>query len=223
MPSTAPLRMPMQGPVGEPCEAPVPFRSQRPCLTMRPIRPLVPALLLLGATAIAACSAGSGASPSSAPTVAPSGAPSDGASAAPSAATRVDVVGTDYAFSEFPAEFTGPVTFAFRNEGQELHEMVVVRKKDGVTESFEELLALPEDQSLAKVDFLGATLAEAGQTAPDMITADAPGSYLMVCFIPQGTTAMPSIDPAASGPPEGLGDGPPHVTLGMQREFAIAQ
>jgi uncharacterized cupredoxin-like copper-binding protein len=195
---------------------------------MRSIRPLVPALLLLGAAAVAACSGGSGASPStdpsSAPSAASSAAPSAAGSAASpdaSAATRIDVVGTDYAFSEFPAEFSGDVAFAFRNEGQELHEMVIVRRNDDVTETFEELLALPEEESLAKVGFIGQTMAEAGQTAPDTLTATEPGSYLMVCFIPQGTTALPSIDPEASGPPEGLGDGPPHFTLGMQREFTI--
>ncbi len=34
------------------------------------------------------------------------------------AATRVDVVGTDYAFSDVGTELQGPVTFAFRNEGR---------------------------------------------------------------------------------------------------------
>ena len=34
---------------------------------------------------------------------------------------------------------------------------------------------------------------------------------------------LPSIDPASSAPPEGLGDGPPHFTLGMLREFSITQ
>ena len=194
---------------------------------MRLFRPLAPALLLL---IVAACSGGAGTSPSGEPSAAPSAAPSEAPSSAPSAepsasadATRVDVVGTDYAFSEFGPEFDGPVTFAFRNEGQDLHEMIVVRKKDGVTESFQEILALPEEDAFTKVDFVGVTMAESGQTAPDMVTASAPGAYLMVCFIPQGTTTIPSQDPTASGPPVGLGDGPPHFTLGMLREFSIAQ
>jgi len=188
---------------------------------MRSFRPLAPALLLLGAAAVAACSSGTGASPSSAPSTGPSDAASGAPSEAPSAATRVDVVGTEYAFSEFDASYSGSVAFAFRNEGAELHEMVIVRKNDDVTETFEELLALPQEESLAKVGFIGQTMAEPGQTAPDILVAAEPGEYLMVCFIPQGTTALPSIDPASSEPPAGLGDGPPHFTLGMQREFTI--
>jgi hypothetical protein len=190
---------------------------------MRFIRLLAPAVLV---AAVAACSGTPAASPSgAAPTVDPSMAPSAPASADPSApaeGTRVDVVGTDYAFSDVGTDLTGPVTFAFRNEGTDLHEMVIVRKNDGVTTSFEELLALPEDEAFEQVQFVGQTMAEAGQTAPDMLTATDPGEYLMVCFIPQGMTTIPSLDPNASGPPD-LGDGPPHFTLGMLQEFTIAQ
>jgi plastocyanin len=194
---------------------------------MRFIRLLAPVALV---AAVAACSGTPGASPSSepatdAPSVAPSAAPSGDPSMAPSSsadATRVDVVGTDYAFSDFGTELSGPTTFAFRNEGTDLHEMVIVRKNDGVTTTFEELLALPEEEAFAQVQFLGQTMAEAGQTAPDVITAEQPGEYLMICFIPQGMTSLPSLDPNASGPPD-LGDGPPHFTLGMLKEFTIAQ
>ena len=172
---------------------------------MRSFRPLAPALLLVGAAAVAACSGGGAASPSaapastvpseapsSAPSVAPSTDASGAPSAAPSAATRVDVVGTDYAFSEFDATFSGPVAFAFRNEGEELHEMVIVRKNDDVTETFQELLALPEEEAFAKIGFAGQTFAEPGQTGPDIVTATEPGDYLMVCFVPQGTAAWPT-------------------------------
>jgi uncharacterized cupredoxin-like copper-binding protein len=176
--------------------------------------------------AVAACSTTPVASPSdAAPSVAPSMAPSAPASPAASAsadANAVDVVGTDYAFSDVGTDLAGPVTFSFRNDGAELHEMVIVRKNDGVTTTFEELLALPEDEALSQVQFVGQVMAEPGQAAPDTLTATSPGEYLMVCFIPQGMTAMPSIDPDASGPPD-FGNGPPHFTLGMLREFTIAQ
>jgi hypothetical protein len=197
---------------------------------MRFIRLLAPAVLV---AAVAACSGSPAASPSGdasadpsvAPSMAPSMAPSADASAAPSTPAeggRIEVVGTDYAFSDVGTDLTAPVTFAFRNEGAELHEMVIVRKNDGVTTSFEELLALPEDEAFAQVQFVGQTMAEAGQTAPDELTATDPGEYLMVCFIPQGMTELPSLDPNASGPPD-LGDGPPHFTLGMLKEFTIAE
>jgi uncharacterized cupredoxin-like copper-binding protein len=205
---------------------------------MRLIRFAAPLILV---AAVAACSGSTGASPSggatTAPTTAPSVEPSMEQSASPSASAMtspsasasasgtaaIEIIATDYAFSDPGADLTAPVSFTLRNDGAELHELVVVRRNDGVTTSWEELLALPEDQAFAQVQFLGQTMAEPGQTATTTLTATEPGEYLMVCFIPQGTTAMPSIDPAASGPPEGLGDGPPHFTLGMMREFTIAQ
>lgn len=196
---------------------------------MHTIRLFAPLLLVAAVAGIAACSGTPATSPSAAsadPSMAPSVAPSSAApgSAAPSdaAGTRVDVVGTDYAFSDFGTTLDGPTTFAFRNEGQDLHEMVIVRKNDGVTDTFEELLALPEDEAFGLVTFVGQTMAAPGQAAPDTLTATEPGEYLMICFIPQGMTTLPSLDPNASGPPD-LGDGPPHFTLGMLKEFEIAQ
>lgn len=187
---------------------------------MHPIRAVAP-FALVAAAALAACT-GTG-SPSADPSAAaPSGEATTAPSGAPSGATTVEVVATDYAFSDVGDELTGPVTFTMRNDGAELHEMVIVRKNDGVTTSFEELLALPEDEAFAQVQFVGQVMAEPGQTAPDSLTAEAPGEYLMVCFIPQGMTEMPSLDPNASGPPD-LGDGPPHFVLGMLQEFTIAQ
>ena len=202
---------------------------------MRPLRFVAPLLLV---AALAACSGSTGASdapasadPSAAPSVAPSeaapsAAPSEAApSAAPSGSpegTRVDVVGTEYAFSGLQPSYSGPITIAFRNEGAEVHEIVVVRKNAGVTEAWEALLALPEEESATKVAFAGVAFAEPGQTAPEMVTASEPGEYLAICFIPQGTTELPSIDPNASEPPD-LGTGAPHFTLGMQTEFTITQ
>lgn len=212
------------------------------------VRPFAPLLLTtVTAVAIAACSGGGGSSaapsaaaPSAAASEAPmseapmseapaSVAPSESASGAPSAApsgsaegTRVDVVGTDYAYSGLEASYSEPITIAFRNEGAEVHEIVVVKKNEGVTQSWEELLALPEDQSGNLVTFAGVAFAEPGQTAAEMITASEPGEYLGICFIPQGTTELPSIDPNASEPPD-LGTGAPHFTLGMQTEFTISE
>lgn len=206
-------------------------------------RSLAPLLLTtVAAVAIAACSGGGGASAapsgSAAPSAAaseapassaPSAAPSEAASGAPSAApsgsaegTRVDVVGTEYAYAGLEASYSGPITIAFRNEGAEVHEIVVVRKGEGVTQTWEELLALPEDQSEGLVSFAGVAFAEPGQTAADMVTASEPGEYLGICFIPAGTTELPSIDPNASEPPD-LGTGAPHFTLGMMTEFTITE
>ena len=114
---------------------------------MHPIRAVAP-LALVAAAALAACT-GTG-SPSADPSAAaPSGEATTAPSGAPSGAATVEVVATDYAFSDVGDELTGPVTFTMRNDGAELHELVIVRKNDGVTTSFEELLARYPDYALA--------------------------------------------------------------------------
>ena len=190
--------------------------------------------LLLAAsllTLLAACSADEGAgSPSALAPSAPAASPSaaspaaaspSGASPATSAGasgSAVEVVGVEYAFEGVPATVTVGTAFTLRNDGQEAHELVLVRKNPGVTQSFDELLALPEDEAFTQVAFLGQVAANPGETASGSVTADAPGDYLMICFIPQGLTQLPagSLGPEASLPP-----GPPHFTLGMRQEFAI--
>ena len=69
---------------------------------------------------------------------------------------------------------------------------------------------------------VGFAFAEPGATAAQTVTIGEPGDYLMVCFIPAGTTSLPSIDPNASAPPS-LGTGAPHFTLGMLKEFTVTQ
>jgi hypothetical protein len=56
------------------------------------------------------------------------------------------------------------------------------------------------------------------------LTLEQEGDYIALCFIPQGTTALPdfnapppSVDPAATQAPQG----PPHFVLGMRQEFTV--
>jgi plastocyanin len=152
----------------------------------------------------------------------PSGPSASTPAASPSAVgDSVTVTGTDYAYAGVPPTTPAGTTFGFVNEGGEVHEMTIVRKNDGVTRTFDELLALPEDEAMSQVTFVGAAIAGPAETAPTTLTVAEPGEYLMVCFIPQGTTSLPSLDPNASAPPTGLGDGPPHFTLGMAAEFTV--
>jgi len=128
---------------------------------------------------------------------------------------KVEVTAADYSFDGIPAELpAGRVAFLLSNEGNEPHEMGLARKKDGVTESWDELLALPEDQVMEKVDQLGGAFAP-NQEAKGLAIADLePGEYVAVCFIPVGT----SIDESG----EHMGDGPPHFMEGMKAEFTVA-
>jgi hypothetical protein len=121
-----------------------------------------------------------------------------------------EVTAKDYEFDGLPDELdAGAASIKFTNSGKEQHEIAIVRKNDGVTESFDELLQLPEDQADTKVTFATATGAEPGGTSYATGTLE-PGEYIAVCFIPQGTTG------------DTEGSGPPHAMLGMKHEFTVS-
>lgn len=122
------------------------------------------------------------------------------------------VTTTEYAFAGIPDTLDAGVTsFDLTNSGGEVHEMVLLRKNDGVTETAEEILALPQAEGLQKASLLGV----AGPTppgSPAYVVADLEaGDYIAVCFIPVGTTSF-------DGPPA---EGPPHFTQGMFQEFTV--
>lgn len=124
----------------------------------------------------------------------------------------IEVTAIDYGFEGIPDEVSaGTLGVTFSNEGDELHEMVVFRKNDDTTESFDDIFA-NEDQAAAEalVTEAGATFAVPGQTASGLFTLEEPGEYVAVCFIPVGTT--PESDEAS---------GPPHFSQGMKAEFSV--
>ncbi len=128
----------------------------------------------------------------------------------------VEVSAVDYSFQNLPATLdAGRTTFAFTNDGEEIHEMVVVRINDDVTETLEELLALPEEEALTKVQFAGVMFSAQGGTDTETIEM-APGRYAALCFIPVGTTDMSALES------EEAPSGPPHFTAGMQAEFTVS-
>jgi hypothetical protein len=88
----------------------------------------------------------------------------------------------------------------------------IVRKNDGVTESFEELLALPEEEAFTKVTSVGTGFAPPGESGYVLVDL-APGEYLALCPLPVGWVDM-------SGPPPE--DAPPHFTEGMSNEFTVS-
>ena len=124
---------------------------------------------------------------------------------------KVDVTGVEYAFEGVPATMSSGVTsFDFRNRGKELHEIVILKRKEGVEESFDDILKKEEEQAQEDVDDFGAEFATQGQST--FVMADLkPGDYAMVCFIPVGSI---SEDEEA--------DGPPHFTRGMKAEFKVS-
>jgi hypothetical protein len=120
----------------------------------------------------------------------------------------IDVTAVDYAFEGVPEEMeAGTTAFNFTNEAEsEDHMMAILKKKDGVDLSWDEIIALPEEEAQASVDIKGETFAPAGGTSAALTELDA-GEYLAICFIPVGS---PEVE-----------DGPPHFTQGMQQEFTV--
>ena len=174
-----------------------------------------------GAASPGTTSAPLASAPASLDASAPASAPASGSPAASSGA-GVTVTAVDFAFEGVPAQVPSGTTLSLTNAGQEVHEMVVVRKLPTTTQTFEELLALPQEEALKLVQDIGFAFAEPGKTADQTITTGEPGQYLMVCFIPAGTTSLPSIDPSSSAAPS-LGTGAPHFTLGMLKEFTVTE
>lgn len=127
---------------------------------------------------------------------------------------RVRVVGQDYSFDGLPDTIDGGrVALLFTNEGAEAHEIAIMRRNDGVTESFEELLSLPEEQAMEKVTPIGGTFAPTTGTSGLLIGDFEPGDYIAICFIPVGTVMA---DGAMTE-----GTGTPHFMHGMQQEFTV--
>ncbi|MDP2290725.1 MAG: hypothetical protein Q8M22_06015 [Actinomycetota bacterium] len=115
----------------------------------------------------------------------------------------VKVGAIEYAFTDIPSELdAGRVSFALENEGVEEHEMVLFKRNEGVTQPLEELLELPEEELMSKVTFTGVAFGGPGTT--NYVAMDLePGTYFLLCFIPQGE------------------DGPPHFMGGMSRTVTV--
>ena len=123
---------------------------------------------------------------------------------------ELDVEGVDYGFEGLPSEVAaGRVAIRFTNATthDEPHELVLFRVQDGVTESVDELLALPEEEAAAKMAPVGVVFADTpGAEAATMLDLE-PGRYVAVCFIPIG----------------GGEDGAPHFTGGMVAEVEVVR
>lgn len=126
----------------------------------------------------------------------------------------LDIVAVDYGYEGIPEEISaGQVGVDFSNEGAELHELLILRKNDGVEQSFDELFALGEEEAGALVTEVGGSFALPGEASATLLDLTTPGEYVAVCFIPVGTTP----DAGEEG-----GSGPPHFAEGMKAEFTVS-
>lgn len=167
--------------------------------TRRSLLPIVSAALI--ATAIAV--------PAFAQDAAPSGEPPAG--------PAITVVATEYHFGDLPTTVPAGTVLSFDNQGDEIHELLVARKNDDVTQSWEELIQLPEDEALQYVTFVGdmPLFAGPGEMAEGTLVIPSEGEYIALCFIPQGMTEIPADD----ADPSAIPSGPPHFALGMVQTF----
>jgi hypothetical protein len=135
---------------------------------------------------------------------------------------RVDVVATNYKFDGVPATVpSGPTSFEFDNNGTEQHEMVIFRKNDGETMTFDQILAIEDEAEAEKhAQFIGATGGDPNDPEDLYAVVDVePGDYAMVCFIPVGST--PEAVKAAEDANKEI-EGAPHFTQGMKTEFKVS-
>jgi uncharacterized cupredoxin-like copper-binding protein len=122
---------------------------------------------------------------------------------------EIDVAAVEYAFEGVPETVAaGNTTFNFTNEGEEVHEMLMIRFKDANT-SVEDLIQLSDKEAQKKIEFLGASYGPPGYSDSEIKTMT-PGKYALVCFVSVGTTSE-----------DKQGQGPPHITRGMSAEFTV--
>jgi uncharacterized cupredoxin-like copper-binding protein len=137
----------------------------------------------------------------------------------------VAVHASDYAYQGVPGTLgAGEIRFSFTNDSQaESHEMTLFRINDGVTESFDQILAEDEAQQNQeasqqnpnqeqapppppKMTFFASTGSAPGQAAKMDLIGNLPaGRYGMVCFVPVANDEA----------------GTAHYKKGMKAEFTM--
>lgn len=128
-----------------------------------------------------------------------------------------EVTATEYAFEGMPAEVeSGLIAVKLTNEGQEAHEIGVGRKAEGVTETWQELLELPEEEADSSVVFVGGGFAPStGSIGYAFLDTSEGGEYAALCFVPTGTVVTAEGEVTE-------GTGPPHFAHGMIHEFTVS-
>ena len=167
-------------------------------------------------------------------------APADMGDMADMAGPTIEVTGVDYAYVGLPTSVPAGTTLTFKDDGTEVHEMIVVHILDETT-PLEELMAMPPEDTASLSEDAGALFALPGTSADGSITLETPGRYVALCFVPQGMSidAFESVgidpyqlDPEADPselPPEAqelfasLQSNPPHMALGMIQEFTVTE
>lgn len=128
---------------------------------------------------------------------------------------KVEVTTIDTAFEGMPDELEGGVTaFLVTNEGDQMHELLMLRRLDGVTETWAELLEMPEEEAMAKTTVAGAGFVPMTGSVTLVVADLEAGDHLAICFVPGGSMMHEDGEMTE-------GTGPPHFVDGMIREFSV--
>jgi hypothetical protein len=115
----------------------------------------------------------------------------------------------DFEYDGLPTTLkSGPSSVSLTNDGKELHEIVLFRINDGVTQDFAAILELPEKEVDTKVVPMGVVVVPPGQTGTSFFDLPS-GRYGIACFIPKGTKNGKE------------GTGPPHFKEGMVADLTV--
>jgi hypothetical protein len=113
------------------------------------------------------------------------------------AATRVDVVASEFAFALEPPSEPGRHSFVMANEGEQPHLMILLRLEEGAV--LDDMMSSQGEEGVAE-QFESSV---AGPGGEGVLTADlGPGNWVLLCPIPSP-------------------DGPPHFVDGMITEFTV--
>ena len=128
---------------------------------------------------------------------------------------QAEVTAEEFTFTGMPDELdAGRAAILLTNKGAEAHEMAIMRKADGVEQSWEEILALPQEEAEALVVQVGGAFAPRKDTKGLAVVDLVPGDYVVACFVPGGTSMT-----ADGTVTEGTGQ--PHFMSGMLEEFTV--
>lgn len=131
----------------------------------------------------------------------------------------LEVTAVDYAFEDVADEVpAGRTVIRLDNTGQEWHEAVAFRVADDYEGDVMELIMQGEQAAMAQLTNVGAAFAAPGEDGWGALDLQEPGRYVLLCFIPVGTTEQAFEQMMATGEEPG---GPPHLTQGMLHELQV--
>ena len=117
----------------------------------------------------------------------------------------------EYEFDRVPDSVpAGPTAISLTDDGQELHQVVLLRVNDGVDETMDALFDLPEEERTSKVTPVAEVDVRPGRTNTSLVNLE-PGRYILVCYVPKDSKGGV------------LGHGDPHYADGMLAEVTVTR